>query len=130
MSITRTNWKPLAILKLVVGTILVLVGVMGCLEILKNIWFLSGNPNIGFYIISNQLLWAFGNSALLLIGILYLQQGRILLKSRHRLVDSTNFNTSNKRANFLIAVVMIIALALLSMVYINTKEYVEILSRY
>ena len=130
MTNEKLNWKPLGVLKYVIGSILILVGIMGSLEALKNLIGFRGNTNVGFYILAHQLLWAIGNGILLLIGSLYLQQGRIILKPLHTIKDSSKIHTSNKRANLLIVLILLIALALLTMFYLSSKEHLEFINSY
>ncbi|MDG1330942.1 MAG: hypothetical protein P8P74_01325 [Crocinitomicaceae bacterium] len=130
MTNEKINWKQLAILKFVIGGLLVIVGVMGGLEALKNLWSFRGIPSIGILPIVFQLLWAFGNSALLLVGLLYLQQGKILLKPLHEANDSKQYNKNKRRATVLVIIILVMSLAILLMNYLSAKELVQFLGRY
>lgn len=121
--------KPLGILKYVIGTTLIAIGVMGGLESLKTIWSMIGNSTIGFGHIAYQLLWLIGNAALFLLGIIYFQQATILTKSYHQEKDALSYNKSQLRSNILILLTLVISLIILFMSYLSAKELVDFLTR-
>jgi len=124
------DWKGLGVLKYIVGGILILVGIMGGLDSFVIIWKSRGNAVIGISPVTYQLWWMIGNGALLLLGILYIQQGKILTQKVHLGADVVKYKVSLQRSNLLILITLAISLVIIVMAYLSAKELVEFISRY